>query len=275
MTPLLCGDRMSGGRNVIDAHQIALPTRDLELSEVLRPERLQIEDVAVGRQRIVPDAIRAHGRDDLRNAALERPGRVEAEAGPDLVETDAIVAPVGAVRIDDDVRIRHLSIDEPRNLAQRVVLRVAPDIEGLARDEADRRLQRRLDRTRDIVDVYERTPLIRPENRDGALADRLGAQKVDDEIEPRPPREAVDGGEPQAGDGEIRITERAEDHLGRDFAARVKRLRIEVRGFIHDLFARAVHRARAGKDEPFHPLSLGDLADELGRGDIDVDGQFG
>src|SRR5215212_10450832 len=45
------------GSDAIDIHQLVLPTGDLEIAEALGSAFLQIENVAIGRQRIVADLV--------------------------------------------------------------------------------------------------------------------------------------------------------------------------------------------------------------------------
>ena len=116
---------------------------------------------------------------------------------------DAVVAFVDERVVRNDLGVRHLPVDELGDLAQRVVLGVAPDVEAFARDQVDRRPQRHRDGPRNVLDVHEGPPLVGAEDGDRSVADRLGAKQVDDEIETRPAGYAVDGGEAQAGHREV------------------------------------------------------------------------
>src|ERR1700686_65610 len=98
MSPL-SGGRLAGGaggRDLIDIHQLVFPAGDLEAPEIFRSTGRQIEKVAVPRQGMGPNPEGATERPHLRYAAIERPGRPEAEPSPDLVKTYPVVASVDA-----------------------------------------------------------------------------------------------------------------------------------------------------------------------------------
>src|SRR5215212_4938744 len=100
------------GSDAIDVHQLVLPTGDLEVAEALGSAFLQIENVAVGRQRIVTDFVRTHDRENLRNTALKGPGGFESEPRPYLFERDAVVAFIDERVIGRDLGVRDLLFDE-------------------------------------------------------------------------------------------------------------------------------------------------------------------
>src|SRR5580704_2786905 len=80
------------------------------------------------------------------------------ELGRDLVEGHTIAAVIRHRRAG-----RHLAADEHfghllRNLADTIVLGVAPDVEDLAVDRLRGRLERAADRRADVLDMHHRAP---------------------------------------------------------------------------------------------------------------------
>ena len=199
----------------------------------------------------------------------------KSEPGPDLFERDAVVAFVRERVIGHDLGVGRLPVDELGDVAQSVVLRVAPDVEDFARDHVDRRPQRHRDCSRNVLDVHEGPPLIGAVDGDRSIADGLGAKQVDDQVEARPTGNAVDGGEAQAGNREVAIIEALEHRFRGDLAAGIERLRIEMRLFVHDLIASTVDRTGAREDKSAHAARLGDFADDLGCRHIYVDCEIG
>lgn len=66
------------GDDVIDVHELVFPAGDIETAQALSSAFFQRENIAVFRQRIMTDLIRAHGRNNLGYAALE----VQAGSNP-------------------------------------------------------------------------------------------------------------------------------------------------------------------------------------------------
>src|SRR5207237_2867506 len=133
----------------------------------------------------------------LLDSLFDGPAGLEAQDAPYLAEVDAIVALIGVRAPGDQLGGWNRPIDQLPDLLNRVVLPVRSDVEDLTGDDLSRRFHRLEDGQGHVVDVHEGPPLLAAEDGDPPLDDRLGREQVDDQIEARPPRQPVDGPEPE------------------------------------------------------------------------------
>src|SRR3569623_2271584 len=103
-----------------------------------------------------------------------------------------VVALIDCAVIGNDLGGGDLRLDECRELAERIVLGVAADVEDFACNVLHWGHERRHDGSRHIINMHEWPPLVRPEDGDDAIADSLRTKKVGHEIEPCAPGNAVD-----------------------------------------------------------------------------------
>ena len=122
-----------------------------------------------------------------------------------------------------DVHRRDPLAQEIDEVELAVVLRRPADVEDLAVDDFERRLERRDDRSRSVANVNVRAPELLAEDDEVTGQTDISRELIDCEVEAHPRRRAVDGREAQAGRLQTVGAARKDVHLRCDLRLRVER----------------------------------------------------
>ena len=121
----------------------------------------------------------------------------------------------------------------------------------------------------------ERAPCGGGEDVQAASGQGVGDERDDDQVEPHPGREPVDGGEPQHRRGHAVGLQAEQRGLGVGFGARVQRQRMQRGGLVGRLAAVPVDAAGGGEHEPRHSGIRGGFMQRDGGVEVDRAGQSG